>query len=349
MSSTSELSSSKVKSAWPSMKPPQDSEFIITDGEDTHLTARMNYVTADTTLISSRRDTSGSDSILEGANWDGTDLMLCNARKSDETMKLKSNGFELIPSHVSDKDINYFDQHEVVEKYYPTCEDLVARALRNDPNISDKSKFIVKAFDHNVRSTKERIIDNSTGATVQQPVAVVHGDYTRISAPRRIQDLTLPPKANDVLKERLGQEALLDSHTVKEAIEGKRRFALINVWRNLQKDKPVMQYPLACVNAHTVRFGDLKTFQIHYEDRIGENYFACHHSRHQWCYYPAMEHDEALLIKQWDSFGGIAKGQAQDEKDDVCTMSLHSSLLDATSDATERESVEVRCVVIWGA
>ena len=347
MSTKSESTSTMVKSAWPSMQPPQDIDFAIPNVERTYLPAKMNYVTADTTLISSRRDTSGSDSTLEGAKWDGVDLNIHNARNAGETMKLKSNGFELIPSRVSDTDINYFDQTDVLEQYYPICEDLIAKALQNDLGTSAKNKFTVKAFDHNVRSTKGGTIDNSAGATVQQPVAVVHGDYTRVSAPHRLQELTLTPKSNDVLKEKLGQASLLDSDIVKEAIEGKRRFALVNVWRNLQKDKPVRQYPLACVDAHTVKFDDLRTFQIHYKDRIGENYFVCHHPRQQWWYYPAIEHDEALLIKQWDSFGGLAKGQEQDEKDDVSTMSLHSSLLDASSDTTERESIEVRCVVIW--
>lgn len=60
-----------------------------------------------------------------------------------------------------------------------------------------------------------------------------------------------------------------------------------------------------------------------------------------------QSNDEALLIKQWDSQGGLAKGRNRDIQGDVCTMSLHSSLLDATSDTDERESIEVRLVVIW--
>ena len=313
-----------------------------------YLPAKMNFVTADTTLISSFRDTTGADSPLEGATWDAVDVNIHNGRNSGEALKLNTNGFELMPSQVSDVEINYFDQDDVVKSYYPICENLVSEALRDALNASPNSNFTVKAFDHNVRSTGTtgRKLENSSGA-IQQPVAVVHGDYTRVSAPSRLKDLALPPKANDVLKERLGQNTLLDPTSVKGAIDGKQRFALINVWRNIQKEKPVMQYPLACVDATTARYGNLKTFQIHYKDRIGENYFACHDPGQKWYYYPAMEHDEALLIKQWDSYGGLASGLDQDEKGNACTMSLHSSLLDASSDATERESIEVRCVVIW--
>ena len=86
---------------------------------------------------------------------------------------------------------------------------------------------------------------------------------------------------------------------VENAVVGKRRFALVNVWRNIQKDKVVNQYPLACVDAESTCFDHLRTFQIHYADRIGENYFVCHNENHKWWYYPQMSNDEALLIKQW--------------------------------------------------
>ena len=42
-------------------------------------------------------------------------------------------------------------------------------------------------------------------------------------------------------------------------------------------------------------------FEIHYADRVGQNYFAAHHPDHAWNYFPALTRDEALLIKQWDS------------------------------------------------
>jgi hypothetical protein len=364
-----------------------------TDYYNNNHKANMKYVTPETRIICSRRDTTGSDSTLEGATWHGVDVIMRNARvppssssssvlSSHEGKTLSRHGFQLVSSDVSDFNIDYFDQNQVVEQYYPICEDLVAKILEqnNDDNrVSFRPCFIVKAFDHNVRSAvpttkkdenedeNKRQLKNSTGGTIQQPVAVVHGDYTRISAPRRVKDLAMAPKTNDVLRGRLGthkeqqeqqQEedsmspSLLDPIVAQEAVDGKRRFALINVWRNIQRDKPVRQYPLACVDAATVNFADLRTFQIHYSDRIGENYFACHDPRHEWWYYPEMTIGEALLIKQWDSFGDLAKGLDRDhEQGNISTMSLHSSFLDTALNLEksewERESIEVRCVVIW--
>lgn len=324
-------------------------KMILQKNEDnSYLNANMNYVTKETGLVHSRRDKGGSDSRLEGENfnWDSVDIRVGNARllNDDAAMNVRTNGFELVPSCISGEEINFFDQNDVIEKYYPICEGLVLKSLKSE---RDPKIISVTAFDHNVRSTKQRKIENSTGAVVQQPIAVVHGDYTRVSAPRRIQDLAKPPKANDVLKSKFGMKPLLDPKQVENAVVGKRRFALVNVWRNIQKDKVVNQYPLACVDAESTCFDHLRTFQIHYADRIGENYFVCHNENHKWWYYPQMSNDEALLIKQWDSQGGLAKGRDRDIQGDICTMSLHSSLLDATSDTDERESIEVRLVVIW--
>ena len=265
-------------------------------------------------------------------------------------MSLRRNGFELRHYDLKDPDVDFFDQNAVVEKYYPECEKLLADALAEDGG-ADRKTFTVRAFDHNVRSTQSaREMKNSSGGTVQTPVAVVHCDYTKVSAPRRMQDLALPPKVNDVLRGRLGGDdaSLLKQDEVTEAIEGKRRYALVNVWRNIRKDEPVLQYPLACVDAATAKFDDMRTFQIHYSDRIGENYFCTTgQGQHQWFYYPKMKFDEAMLIKQWDSHGGIAKDLEQD-REGVSTFAIHSSLYDPTApDDVKRESIEVRCCVIW--
>ena len=307
---------------------------------------------AETKIITSKRSLTGTDAPLTGAEWAPTEYRIHNAR--DARMSLHRNGFELRHHELKNADIDFFDQDEVVEKYYPECEKLLADALVAKDGDADEKAFTVRAFDHNVRSTQSdsREMKNSSGGTVQTPVAVVHGDYTKISAPRRIQDMTLPPKQNDVMRGRLGGEdaSLLDQDEVAEAVEGKRRYALINVWRNIRKSEPIFQYPLACVDAASINSADLRTFQIHYSDRIGENYFfAKGRGQHHWFYFPQMTFDEAMLIKQWDSHGGIANGYDTDQEG-VSTFAIHSSLLDPTASAdVKRESIEVRCCVIWDA
>ena len=89
-------------------------------------------------------------------------------------------------------------------------------------------------------------------------------------------------------------------------------------------------------------------------------------------YFPGMVRDEALLIKQWDSAGDLARETSADRGDGggsdrgggkkqkveaaiaaaappLSTFTLHSAFGDPSSpaDAADRESIEVRCVVLY--
>jgi hypothetical protein len=91
----------------------------------------------------------------------------------------------------------------------------------------------------------------------------------------------------------------------------------------------------------------MRILKIHYKDRIGQNYFIAHSKPHQWYYFPEMLHKEALLIKQWDSFGNFALND--ETGSGRSTFAIHSAFLDPTTppSAPPRRSIEVRCAVIW--
>ncbi len=80
---------------------------------------------------------------------------------------------------------------------------------------------------------------------------------------------------------------------------------------------------------------------------------AKHTPAHRWYYYPKMTREEALLIKQWDSAGTLARsdGALSDgsASSAPCTFSFHSAFEDPASplDAPDRWSIEVRCMVIY--
>jgi len=170
-----------------------------------------------------------------------------------------------------------------------------------------------------------------------------------------------------VLKPKLivqNRKSLLDPSIVKEALERKRRYAFINVWRSIDAKNTVKNPPLACVDATTTTIDELRMFKIHYNDRVGENYFisppaASGRREHGWYYYPEMTMDEVILLKQWDSRGAVACGAHSDgeekngEKnggeDKTSTFTIHSAFTDPSygNDAPPRKSIEVRCVVIW--
>jgi hypothetical protein len=316
---------------------------------------RLNYL--DSSIPSSlyrngkillRRNADGSDSELEGVVFDERQVTVHNARllEGDQRRTVEKNGFELCFCPLAHPDLDFLDHQDVIQHYYRECEQLVQKVT---------GAATVVAFDHNVRSTdgkrrKQRI---RGGQEVQGPARIAHGDYTLTSAPERLQRLAQEPCGNDTLRSAIAPGAsLLDPAEVEQAISTHGRFAIINVWRNIAED-PVATHALALCDAQTVTPADLSVFELHYADRVGENYFSKPDPGHAWYYYPAMSRDEAVLIKQWDSAGPLAqsKGQRPDSDDphSPCTFSFHSSFDDASTppNAPARWSIEVRCVVIY--
>ena len=297
--------------------------------------------------VLTRRDQNGSDAGWEGVDLEARHMPVHDARRLESTARrtLVRNGFEVRARPLATPGLDFFNHDQVVRTYYPQCAEIVREA---------SAASFVAAFDHNVRSaagkqSKRRIMG---GQQVQGPAHVVHGDYTLTSAPQRLRDLTNPPGSNDTLRALLPDgESLLDAAEVERVLAG-GRFAIINVWRNIAQE-PVETHPLALCDATTVRPEHLVVFEIHYHDRVGENYFAKYADGHQWYFYPALTRDEALLIKQWDSVGELARSNGANPDavgpDAPCTFSFHSAFEDPTTpdDAPVRWSIEVRCVALY--
>ena len=301
--------------------------------------------------VFTRRDLDGNDAVYEGVVTEELTVAIGNARslEDERRRRLDVHGFELLHRPLARPDLDFYDNDQVVRDYYPECEAILRR-------ITGAAR--VRAFDHNIRSTAgneggRRI---RGGQQVQGPAHIVHGDYTLTSGPQRLRDLAKPPGANDTLRSVLAEgEALLDRAMVDRLLADGRRFAIINLWRNIDTE-PVESQPLALCDGQTVEPDELVVFEIHYRDRIGENYFAKHAPRHGWWWYPAVTRDEALLIKQWDSAGGLARtggalGDAASGEDRApCTFSFHTAFKDPATppDARDRQSIEVRCVLLYG-
>lgn len=326
--------------------PVQDSES--TSGIFKYMDASSEPSLYRNGKVFTRRDVDGSDAGWQGVNFVDQRVPIRNARtlQKEKRCNVVESGFELLHRPVSTASIDFLDHADVVRNYYPQCAEIV----------KEVTGAHVFAFDHNVRSasgkkSQQRI---AGGQQVQGPAHVVHGDYTLTSAPQRLRDLTKPPGANDTVRHVLKDgQSLIKPELAARALEGNSRFAIINVWRNIAKE-PVATNPLALCDAHTVGLDDLVVFEIHYKDRIGENYFARYSDRHRWYYYPGITGEEALLIKQWDSAGKLArtKGSESDAGDKPgapCTFSFHSAFEDPDTpdDAPDRWSIEVRCMVVY--
>lgn len=281
------------------------------------------------------RDENGSDHGYFGTDFVRRDVPVKNGRGLGHN--LEDHGFVLAEDPIQHPD--YYDKDAVVKEYYPMCCDLVKR-------MTGATKVV--AFDHNVRS--KAMSESKTvlkgGQAVQGPAFVVHGDYTVTSAPRRLQDLAKPPKVNDTLRPYLGETPLIDPAEVDTLQAG--RWAFINVWRNI-KSTPVQKMPLGLCQGTSVPLDDIVTFEIHYPDRIGENYFARHSESHEWIYYPDMTRDEAILLKCWDSAGRDFAEESRTGRRVPSTFTFHSAFEDPSSlpDADDRESVEVRTLAFF--
>jgi hypothetical protein len=171
----------------------------------------------------------------------------------------------------------------------------------------------VIAFDHNVRNA-ERAANGEEG--IKSPVPRAHNDFTLRSGPERARaELDLRG---------LDADALL-----------RRRFAIINLWKPI--NRLVLKSPLAHADARTVPSGDFIATDLVYRDRVGETYSVQHSAGQQWYYFPNLTPSEAILLKGYDA------------DEDVAQFTPHAAFDDPTSpaDAPERESIEVRALVIY--
>ena len=178
-----------------------------------------------------RRDRDGSDDVSHGAVKEELSVEIGNARLLDqsERRKVEIHGFELLHQPLQRHHLDFFDHHQVVKKYYPEC----AEIIKQSTNAS-----CVLAFDHNIRWAAGKVSNKriTDGQKVQGPVYGVHGDYTLVSAPQRLRDLASPPGVNDTLRAVLKEgETLLTSDVVNQTLDENKRFAIINVWRNIDR------------------------------------------------------------------------------------------------------------------
>lgn len=296
--------------------------------------------------ISLHRNPDGSDSGIQGLDLEAVKKTVHDGRALATPPRLSVQGFELLDAPLSDPSFDFFDAERLVRLYYREVEEVVASAVG--------ASYAV-AFDHNLRwaqgKKEERRLEK--GQQVQAPIQLVHGDYTLTSGPERLRQLSRPPRTNDTLRGFLpeGKTALHPSDA-EEAIAGNRRYAIINLWRSIAPE-PVLSHPLAACDARTVDPSELVVFEIHYTDRVGENYFIKAADAHGWHYFPEMTPGEPLLIKQWDSAGAIAQSEGREadgqREGSISTFSVHSAFEDPETPegAPDRQSLEVRCVVIW--
>jgi len=251
---------------------------------------------------------------------DTTEVEIQNARLTEASWN--TAGFQLL--HVPTK-IQNFGHDEVSKVYYPEVEHLLKTELERAGSKVER----VIAFDHTIRSSSASNL-NTLGAkeAVAGPATRVHADYDELSAPRRLQQLANQPGYTGIQ---------LMPADVDRVLSSRQRFALINVWRSIDPDHPVLQCPLALCDPGSVDEKDCISYEMVYPDRIGSRFALTNtnSSRHNWYYYPEMTMDECLMFTCYD------------RRPDGPRFVFHCAFDDGNSTDIPRQSIEVRTIIIF--
>lgn len=276
---------------------------------DNCITAPIAYLAADNHAPEVRVFPPASGKPLERPVNEYVDMPIEDLRGWPEPPTLDGAGFEYHRHSSSFSD--FYNEEQVKRVYYPET----AAALQ-----SLTGALAVFVFDHNVRSNP-RAARGQRG--VRTPVDGAHADYTVASGPKRVVEIL----------EQFGRTDLAT-----------RCAALINLWRPITG--PVLDVPLALCDARTVSAHDLvETRILHYgEDRedvprhTGYIYSLYYCARHRWTYVSAMQPNEILLLKCYDS-----------RNDGTARFMAHTGFNnpDCPKDFIPRESIEARTLVIW--
>lgn len=232
---------------------------------------------------------------------------ISDARCASEAPCIEREGFALWDAPTAVTD--FLDVDKIKQVYYREAAELALAAT------GATQAFV---FDHLVRRREHNRAALTFGRRGNDGLAAangrIHNDYTEASGRRRL-DLAM---ANPDVAARV------------------KRYSIVNVWRSIKGR--VVDTPLAVCDARTLTVSDLVVSEVRYAHRTGEIYVAHHSPLHRWSYFSEMDRHEALVFKQYDSqLSGVAR------------FTLHTAfdLPDIPPDAPLRESIELRCLVVY--
>ena len=156
--------------------PVPSSEITATTGTVSYQAASAKSSLYRNGEVLIRRDGDGSDNGYKGPSREEREVRIRNARllENDQRRTIQVHGFELLARPLSQPDLDFYDNQQIVQEYYGECAEIVRE---------ETGAHHVFAFDHNIRSAagkknRKRI---TGGQQVQGPARTVHGDYTLTS------------------------------------------------------------------------------------------------------------------------------------------------------------------------
>jgi hypothetical protein len=243
----------------------------------------------------------------ENCEYRVSPVRIMDARTMASRPSIHVEGFELWDAPTAVTD--FTDENAIQDRYYAEAAELAKYVTGADH---------AHIFDHQVRRREAGRPTLTFGrrGDGRRPGAAgrIHNDYTESSGQKRFDILPLDEKVRATA----------------------HRFAIVNIWRSI--GGKIVDTPLAVCDARSISVKDLVATDLYYRDRSGELYLVQESSRHRWAYFSEMDRSEALVFKQYDSqVNGVAR------------FTPHSAfdLPDIPRDAALRQSIEIRCLVIY--
>jgi len=230
-------------------------------------------------------------------------VTIVDGRGMPEAPALDREGFQLCSAPSA---MRSFGERDAIQRvYYREMEELAR-------SVTGARHAIV--FDHLVRRRDPGTPTPFGARDGQRPSTAtrVHCDFTPASAQRRLA-------------------IEMDTHGIRSV----SRHAIVNLWRSTLL--PVLDAPLAVCDARTVAPSDLVAADIVYPTRTGEIFEVLYNPAHAWTYFHAMQFDEVLLFKQYDS------------RDGMSCFTPHAAFAhpDTPPGTPPRESIEIRCLLVF--
>jgi hypothetical protein len=228
---------------------------------------------------------------------------VCNGRKLAQVPSIDREGFGFA-RHASQV-MDFYDPAEVRKTYYPEIEAFVK---------AQTGATFVYVYGDLVRGNK---IEQKGQIQVRAAAQFVHNDFTPEAARNHVRELVPAADAERLFKS---------------------RFMQINVWRPIRG--PLQTKPLVVCDARTTQpedfyigtnYGSTDTSKAE-----SEYYVLTYRPGQRWCYFPDMQPDEVILIKNYDS--------TMEDR-----LSAHGSMDDPhmPPNAMPRESIEARTLVFF--
>lgn len=233
---------------------------------------------------------------------------ISDARGAEHSFSLHRNAFFLHPKAFdAERMIDFNDKSDVENNYLPWIERFISKTLPGT-----KKVFM---WNFTVRKASEAKVAN-------RQVNKLHVDQSIDGAYRRARRHLSPAEVDAI-------------------VTGASRLRIINVWKPISK--VVVDHPLVFADQRSIKQDDLVAVRQVYPDYVGETYVLRHRDGQQFWYWSGMGCEDIVLLQCFDS-----KSVNNSEDGLKHTQCVHGSFEpdDSGKERFDRESIEVRCLVI---